>query len=176
MMVLQQNSQCRLHSISLRQNSRSYGRIADIVLTEPYILTEDELLYDITVALGGGVAEQVFGLPEPRDIDNKNGLKDLISRPGVDSDWDNLVIKAHEIVQSRCLAAGGSYEECSAVNGKEIVKIIQPCYEKATAIMTAHKDEVRKLAERVLEKETIYADEAYEICGKKKPLCDFEKE
>jgi cell division protease FtsH len=176
MIAIKHLSKCRLHSISLRQNSRSYGRIVDIALVEPHILTEDESLHDITVGFGGGVAEQVFGLPEPLDINSKNGLKDFVQRPNVKGDWNNLVEIAYKIVMKRCLAAGGSYEKCSIVNGEEIVKIIQPCYEKATAIITAHKNEVKKLAERTIEKETIYADEAYAICGKKKPLCDFEKE
>lgn len=175
MIVIHHESQCRLHSVSVKQNSRSYGRIADIVLAEPYLQAEDELLYDITVGLGGGVAEQIFNVPETKNITQENGLKDFISRSSVGSDFETLSQKAHEIVKQRCLNAGGSCQACSAIDGEKMVEIIQACYKKATNIIVEHKDEVEKLAQLVLEKETVYADEAYAVCGKKKPLCDFEK-
>lgn len=55
------------------------------------------------------------------------------------------------------------------------MRSIQVCYEKATHIVVEHKQNVKKLAQLVLKKETVYVDEAYAVCGKKKPLCDFEK-
>ncbi|AXK60902.1 AAA family ATPase [Candidatus Chromulinivorax destructor] len=175
MIVMHYESQCRLHSVSVKQNSRSYGRMIDIALTEPYLQTEDELLYDITVALGGGVAEQIFNVPETKNITQENGLQDFISRSSVASDFEILSTKAHKIVKQRCLHAGGSCEACSAIDGEKMVEIVQACYEKATKIIVEHKQEIEQLAQLVLEKETVYADEAYAICGKKKPRCDFEK-
>ena len=68
LLAMLHDSRCVLHSISLKQNNRSFGRIADTSLSEPYIETEDDILHDIIVGLGGGVAEQIFGLPEPCDI------------------------------------------------------------------------------------------------------------
>lgn len=175
MIVMHHASQCRLHSVSVKQDSRSYGRIIDIALTEPYFQTEDELLYDITVAFGGGVAEQIFNVPETKNITQENGLKDFISRSSVGSDFETLSKKAYQIVQQRCLNAGGSCEACSAIDGEKMVEIVQACYQRATKIIVEHKNDVEKLAQLVLEKETVYSDEAYAVCGKKKPRCDFEK-
>lgn len=86
-----------------------------------------------------------------------------------------LSTKAYKIVKQRCLKAGGSCKACSAIDGEKMVEIVQACYEKATKIIVEHKQEIEQLAQLVLEKETVYADEAYAVCGKKKPLCDFEK-
>lgn len=173
--VIENENKRRLHCISLQEESDSMGHVLYIDLAEPYISTEDQLLHDITGSFGGGVAEQVFCLSQPVDINSNDGIVDFVNRPNLRSDMRNIVKQAGKIVKSRCIVAGGSCQECSILNEEEIIKIIRPCYEKAHEIITAHKDSVKKLAERALEKKVIYADEAYEICGKKKPLCDFEK-
>jgi cell division protease FtsH len=56
-------------------------------------------------------------------------------------------------------------EQTAVVIDEEIRRIIDECYARAKDILTTHKDELKKLAEALLEKEVLDANEVKKIVG-----------
>jgi cell division protease FtsH len=53
----------------------------------------------------------------------------------------------------------------TAVTTTAVSKIIEKAYEKAKEILSANKDKLDRLAQRLLEKEVIFKDDLEEILG-----------
>ena len=129
--------------------------------------TKGQMLQDITVSLGGRVAEEIIfddiTTGASQDIKQATGLaKSMVTKFGMSKEvglinYDN---DSDEVFIGRDLAHTRGYGE--AVAGKideEVKRIIDECYEKARTIITEHIDVLHKCASLLLEKEKISREE-----------------
>ena len=130
--------------------------------------TKGKMLQDITVSLGGRVAEEeVFDditTGASQDIKQATGLaKSMVVKFGMSDEiglvsYDN---ENDEVFIGRDLAhtSRGYGESVATVIDKEVKRIIDECYARAKQIIEEHKDVLHACAELLLEKEKISREE-----------------
>ena len=129
--------------------------------------TKGKMLQDITVSLGGRVAEEIIfddiTTGASQDIKQATSLaKAMVTKFGMSKEvglinYDN---DSDEVFIGRDLAHTRGYGE--AVAGKideEVKRIIDECYEEAKTIINEHMDVLHKCASLLLEKEKISREE-----------------
>ena len=129
--------------------------------------TKGKMLQDITVSLGGRVAEEeIFDditTGASQDIKQATALaKAMVTRFGMsetvglinyDSDQDEIFI-GRDLAHTR-----GYGEQVAGIIDSEVKRIIDECYERARKILKEHEAILHKCAELLLEKEKISREE-----------------
>ena len=130
--------------------------------------TKGKMLQDITVALGGRVAEEeVFDditTGASQDIKQATGLaKSMVTKFGMSEavglvNYDN---DSDEVFIGRDLAhtSRGYGESMATVIDSEVKRIIDECYSRARSIIKEHEDVLHACANLLLEKEKITREE-----------------
>ncbi len=169
-----------LHYVTIKGVAYSGGHYTKIPLALGEFLncSDEEIKQNLENAiqdyLAGGIGEQLYGIScldrvvnnfheIDKNVPNYDFL-DSITRYSVSTDVEEAFKKAEIIIE---LFGNGD-------NLKSHEILLQQ-YRKIKPILEKNRDKINKLAQRLLEKETIFADEAYEICGKKRPRFYFEK-
>ena len=129
--------------------------------------TKGQMLQDITVSLGGRVAEEIiFGdittgasndikraTATARSMVMKYGMSDRLGLISYGDDDDEVFI-------GRDLAHTRSYsEDVAKAIDEEIRRIIGECHDQAKKIILEHEDVLHKCAKLLLEKEKVHRDE-----------------
>ena len=129
--------------------------------------TKQQMLEDITVLLGGRVAEEIiFGdvtTGASNDIKRatstahamvtKYGMSDKVGLVVYGNDGDEVFI-GRDLAHTR----GYSEEVAKTIDG-EVHKIVEQCHERAKELILAHEDVLHKCAELLIEKEKIQREE-----------------
>ena len=141
---------------------------------EKMLTSKNDMLAQITGYMGGRVAEEIFfedvTTGASGDIDSATRLaRDMVTVYGMS---DLGPVKYDHSQQSVFL--GRDYTSSSNVSGQvafeidqEVRKIMDQCYKQATELINAHKDELVKIAEALIEHETLTAEEIEEIINPK---------
>lgn len=160
--VLMPESTDPLHKLTIVPRGKALGVTHSLPEREKYSSTKDEMLGIIMVCLGGRVAEElVFGK--------------LMT--GAYSDF----IKATEVARNMVCKYGmsslgpvvysqeyGEYHysnKTSELIDKEVAAIVDDCYKKTVTLISDNRDKLELLATKLIEKETLYANEVYELLG-----------
>ncbi len=129
--------------------------------------------------LGGGIAEQLYNIPARQRVlnidhidtnDKAYNFLDFISRKSVGSDLKAALELANFIALSN-----HNFAEGYKPTQEDEVKIVFAIYQETRDDLLRHKDKIDALALQLIEKETIFIDEAYAICGKPRPKFYFEQ-
>jgi len=149
-----------LHKVSIIPRGRTLGVTHSLPEREKYTVTKNEILASIMTALGGRAAEDlVFGK----------------LTTGAYSDFKAATNKVRAMVCSYGMSDLGvavygqnstdfEYSQKTAEKiDLEVDKILKDCYKKAKDILEKNRDKLDKLATALLEKETMYASEIYEL-------------
>lgn len=129
--------------------------------------TKKQMLEDITVLLGGRVAEEIiFGdvtTGASNDIKRatstahamvtKYGMSDKVGLVVYGDDGDEVFI-GRDLAHTR----GYSEEVAKTIDG-EVHRIVEQCHQKAKELILAHEDVLHKCAELLIEKEKIQREE-----------------
>lgn len=130
--------------------------------------TKGKMLQDITVALGGRVAEEeVFDditTGASQDIKQATGLaKSMVTKFGMSEavglvNYDN---DSDEVFIGRDLAhsSRGYGESMATLIDGEVKRIIDECYSRAKSFIKEHEDVLHACADLLLEKEKITREE-----------------
>lgn len=129
--------------------------------------TRGEMLQDITVSLGGRIAEEIIfddiTTGASQDIKQATSLaKAMVTKFGMSREVGliNYDSDSEEVFIGRDLAHTRGYgEEVAGKIDREVKRIIDECYDKAKAMITEHIDVLHKCAELLLEKEKISREE-----------------
>ena len=129
--------------------------------------TKGKMLQDITVDLGGRVAEElIFGditTGASQDIKQATALaRAMVTKFGMSEDIGliNYANEDDEVFIGRDLAHTRGYgEDVASKIDAEIKRIIDECHEEAKKIISAHKDVLDACVELLLEKEKITREE-----------------
>ncbi len=157
-----------LVKVTIVPRGRSLGA-AWYLPEERQITTTEQIFDEMVAALGGRAAEEItFGkistgaLSDLEKVTKQAyamvsiyGLnKKIGNRSYYDSSGESQFTKPYS-------------EDTARVIDEEVSKLIEKAYEKAKEILSAHKDKLDRLAQRLLEKEVIFKDDLEEILGKR---------
>ena len=157
-----------VYSVSIIPTGGAGGYTMPLPERDEMYNTKGKMLQDITVALGGRVAEEeVFDditTGASQDIKQATGLaKSMVVKFGMSDEiglvsYDN---ENDEVFIGRDLAhtSRGYGESVATVIDKEVKRIIDECYARAKQIIEEHEDVLHACAELLLEKEKISREE-----------------
>ena len=157
-----------VYSVSIIPTGSAGGYTMPLPEKDEMFNTKGKMLQDITVALGGRVAEEeVFDditTGASQDIKQATGLaKSMVTKFGmseavglINYDDDN-----NEVFIGRDLAhtARGYGEDVATVIDQEVKRIIDECYDRARHIIRKYDDVLHACADLLLEKEKISREE-----------------
>ena len=135
---------------------------------EKYLMSKDEILDEITVLLAGRAAEEiVFNTKTTgaaNDIERANDLaRSMIAQYGMS---DKFGMAALEKMQSKYLG-GRNVSNCSEETqtqlDNEIIKVLKDAHEKAMKLLSENMDALNRIAEFLIERETITGEQFMNI-------------
>jgi cell division protease FtsH len=135
---------------------------------DKYLLNKEELLNEIAILLGGRSAEEVeFGsisTGASNDIERATqSARSMVTMYGMSERFDMMGLES----PSNRYLDGRPVQNCSAetsaIIDEETLKIIKTAHEKARNLLKDNRELMTKIAERLLDKETIMGDEFMEM-------------
>ncbi len=163
-----------VHKITIIPRGMALGATQQLPVDDRYTYTKDYLLKNITVLLGGRAAEELVlkhqttgaanDLERATDIARKMvckwGMSEILG-PVTFGKQDEMLFLGKE------LASHPEYsEETAREIDKEVARIVKLCHEEAVNLLGANREALVALAEYLLEKETISADEMEEVLSR----------
>ena len=143
--------------------------------------TKNDLLATITSYMGGRVAEETFfddvTTGASNDIERATNIaKDMVTLYGMS---DLGPIKYNSASQNVFL--GRDYNSPNNVSGQvafeidqEVRKIVNQCHDKAMEIIGSHKDELIRIAEALMEYETLTSEQIQRVVKGEDISADFD--
>ena len=160
-----------VHKISIIPRGRALGYTLQLPTEDRYLTSKSEILDRITVLLGGRAAEQlIFGeitTGAGDDIERATkSVRRMITEFGMSEKLGPLTYgnKQDTPFLGRDLARDRNYsEEVASAIDRESSRIINELYDKALQILKDNRDKLERIAQRLMEVETIEASELDEI-------------
>ncbi len=129
--------------------------------------SREYLLDQITMSMGGRVAEELvikrIGNGAQSDIKTATSIAHkMVTRWGMSEKLGPITYGHHEnqIFLGKELATRRDYsEETAREIDEEVKSIINRCHDKARAILTEHEDDLHRIAESLLERESLDAED-----------------
>ena len=165
-----------VHKISIIPRGMALGYTIQLPTEDKYLTTKTELASKITVLLGGRVAEKLIfndiTTGAENDLRNATGIiRNMVCIYGMSEKLGNVTLrkKEDEIFLGRDMFAQEKlYSEKTAQSiDEETKKIVDDAFNKATEIIKNNLDKLKKLAERLVEKEILDGDELAKLLNGK---------
>ncbi len=160
-----------IHKVTIIPRGRALGLTQQLPLDEKHTYSRDYLLNNITVLMGGRVAEElVFNhmtTGAGNDIERATELaRKMVCEWGMSERLGPLAFgkKEEQIFLGREIAQHKDYSEKTAVEiDEEITSIVTQCYSKAKKILSENSETLHRLAETLLEREVLDGEEIERI-------------
>ncbi|MFA6432152.1 MAG: ATP-dependent zinc metalloprotease FtsH [Candidatus Margulisiibacteriota bacterium] len=160
----------KVHKISILPRGMALGYTLQLPLEDKYLVTKEQALDQITVFLGGRVAEELFfnemTSGAHNDFERATELaKRMVTEFGM-SDLGPRTYgrKDRQIFLGRDMGEMKDYSDDTAnAIDKEMEKIINQCYARANKLLTKNRVKIDEIAKVLIEKETLensYLEEA----------------
>ncbi|KPJ88181.1 MAG: cell division protein FtsH, partial [Spirochaetes bacterium DG_61] len=167
-----------LHKMTIIPRGLSLGLTQSLPETDKHNLTRDYILDQITMLMGGRVAEELeFGkggitTGAQNDIERATSTaRKMVCEWGMSEKLGPLQYgqKEEPIFIGKEIARHKDYsEKTSELIDEEIREIVERAYIKAWDILTKHRNSLKKLADKLLEKEVLDRKAIEEITGIRK--------
>ena len=150
-----------LHKVTIVPRGRALGVTHSLPEREKYSTTKEEMLATIKSALGGRVAEAIVfdkvSTGAYSDFMTATSIaRDMVCRYGMSNSLGPIVYSQQQ--------GDFVYSQQTAQKiDDEVRRIIDECEQSATQLLNDNRDKLDMLAETLLEKETMYASEIYEL-------------
>ena len=164
--IYRASEQSVLYSVTVTPRMHSSGITLSNKLMRLQNYNYNNYRNNIMVLLSGGIAQQFFGLPKL--FEGKN-LVALLHDQGCVDDIKDAYDIAYIMVKMKLVMLNND-----AFIKSEVDKIIAECYEIVWDFVIQHAEDVRLIADLLVEKGTVSGDEIYNMLGVDKPLYDFE--
>ena len=173
--ALQKNSEPVQKITIVPRTMGALGYVMQVPEEEKYLNTEAELHDMIVGLLGGRAAEDVVfdsvTTGASNDIEKATSLaRSMVTRYGMSKRFGLMGL---ETVESQYLD-GRTSMNCSEVTAagvdEEVMKLLKSCYKEAKTMIKENRAVLDKLAEHLIEKETITGKEFMEIYCKEKGI------
>ena len=159
-------TQDRVHQVSIVPRGRAGGYTLSLPKDDRYYMSKTEMTEEIIVLLGGRTAEKLvlddISTGASNDIQRATSLaREMITKYGMSDKLGPINFNGgHEVFIGKDLAQSKTYSEHVAAEiDAEISKLINDCYTRANDILTANIDKLNLVAQQLLEKEKLDADE-----------------
>ena len=168
--ALQKNSQPVQKITIVPRTMGSLGYTMSMPEEERYLLTKNELLDQIAILLGGRAAELAkfdeVTTGAANDIERATSLaRNMVAQYGMSDKFGPMGL---ESIQNRYLD-GRSVRNCSeateTIIDDEVRRILAECQRKAEETLAGNIDAMDKIAEYLLERETITGEEFMSLLG-----------
>ncbi len=150
-----------LHKVTIIPRGRSLGVTHFLPEREKYTTTKDEMLSDIMSALGGRAAEElVFNQLTTGAYSDFQAatrvVRNMVCHYGMSDELGPIIYGQgqQDYVYS---------QKTAETIDQEVRKITSDCYKNTCALLQSNRDKLDKLALTLLDKETMYAGEIYEL-------------
>jgi cell division protease FtsH len=172
-----------VHKVSIIPRGKAGGYTLMLPEQDRYYLTRSELFDRISTLLAGRVAEEVvfneISTGAQNDLERATAIvRQMIMEYGMSDELGPITLgrRHDQIFLGRDLARDRDYSEDIAKSiDQEIRRMIDVCYQKCEEILTKNRDKLDLIAEALLEKETLDAQEIAAII-EGKTLEEAEKE
>ncbi|MFH0763473.1 MAG: ATP-dependent zinc metalloprotease FtsH [Candidatus Omnitrophota bacterium] len=162
-----------LHKVSILPRGMALGYTIRLPLEDRYIVTKEELLGRITGLLGGRASEEItfneLSTGAQNDLEISTALaRKMVTRFGMSEKMGHLTFghREEQIFLGRDIIEERNYSDQTALLiDQEIRKIIDDCYKRAKSELEKHKDRLKTLAEKLLEKEIMEVEEIKVLLG-----------
>lgn len=162
-----------LHKVSILPRGMALGYTIRMPLEDRYIVTKGELLGRITGLLGGRASEDLtfkeLSTGAQNDLEVATALaRKMVTRFGMSEKLGHLTFghREEQIFLGRDIIEERNYSDQTALMiDQEIRRIIDECYTRAKDELIKHKDKLKMLAEKLLEKEVMDVEEIKALLG-----------
>ncbi len=160
-----------VHKISIIPRGRAGGYTLMLPEEDRNYMTKSHMEDEIVVFLGGRIAEELIlkdvSTGAQNDLERASELvRKMIMRYGMSKELGALTFGHNEeqVFLGRELGQNRGYsEEVAAVIDREARKMMDAAYERCTAILREHEDQLHVIAKLLYEKETVEADEFLDV-------------
>jgi len=186
LVALHQAASDPVHKATIIPRGRALGMVMRLPERDMLSYTRAKLKADITVAMGGRVAEEiVFGYDKvtsgaaadikmatqlARAMVTQYGMSDKLG-PLAYGDNEEEVFLGHSIARQQNLS-----DETQTMVDEEIHRIVDEAFEHARKIISEHIDDLHTIAHGLLEYETLSGDEIKDLLKGKPPVREFTAE
>ncbi|SHG43959.1 membrane protease FtsH catalytic subunit [Thermosyntropha lipolytica DSM 11003] len=161
----------KLHKISIIPRGRAGGYTLLLPEEDRNYITKSYLLDEVATLLGGRVAEQLvledISTGAQNDLERASSIvRKMITEYGMSEELGPLTFgqKSEEVFLGRDIYQHRNYSDAIAYAiDKEASAIMESCYKKAENILKEHIDKLHKVAARLMEVETMEAEEFEKI-------------
>ena len=170
-----------VHKVTIIPRGMALGLTTMLPVDDKHNYSKDYLNDQIAILLGGRIAEEVtmkgsMTTGAGNDLERSTELaRKMVCEWGMSDQMGPLTFgkKEEQIFLGREIAQHQDYSEDTAVNiDKEIRRIIQTNYDKARAILDEHKPALLKIAEELLAREVLDAEQVRRLAAGE-PLEEF---
>ena len=155
------------HKVTILPRGMALGYTMWLPQEEKYTLTRGEILANITSSLGGRVAEEItFGeitTGAANDFEKATELaRKMVTEFGMSDRLGPLTLGTRHgpVFLGRDLVESRNYsDEIAYEIDQEVRRIIDECYSRARQVLSEHKDVLERIAQALLERETLESDE-----------------
>ncbi|WP_031516496.1 ATP-dependent zinc metalloprotease FtsH [Desulfofalx alkaliphila] len=156
-----------VHKVSIIPRGRAGGYTLLLPKEDRYYMTRSMLIDQITMLLGGRVAEDIalkeISTGAQNDLERATEMaRKMIMEYGMSEKLGPLTLgrKQEAVFLGRDIARDRNYsEEIAFAIDQEVRNIIDSCYETAKKLLEKYNDALHAIAETLMEKETIEAEE-----------------
>jgi cell division protease FtsH len=160
-----------LHKVSIIPRGMALGVTMQLPLDDKHTYTRDYLLGQITVSMGGRVAEELFldhlTTGAGNDIEKATDIaRRMVCEWGMSETMGPLTFgkKEEQIFLGREIAQHQDYSEATAVEiDREVKRTVTDCYLKAKEVLAANRETLMRIADALLEREVLDFDQIVKI-------------
>ncbi|MCL6451632.1 MAG: AAA family ATPase, partial [Acetobacteraceae bacterium] len=152
-----------VHKVSIIPRGGALGYVLQLPIEDRHLVTKTEILDRITVALAGRAAEELvfaeISTGAHDDLEKATKMiRRMITEFGMSEELGPLTFgnKQDSPFLGRDLARDRNYsEEVAAAIDKEVRHIVNDCYAKAYQLLQESREQLNRIAESLIEKETL---------------------
>lgn len=162
-----------VHKVTMMPRGRAGGYTLALPKEDRYFATRSELMDKICYALGGRVAEKIvlneISTGAQNDLERVSAMaRKMIMEYGMSDKLGPLTFgrKHDQVFLGRDLGRERDFsEEIASAIDRETRNMVDECFRRTEELLTEHIDQLHGVAQAVLEKETLNADEFVRIVG-----------
>jgi cell division protease FtsH len=156
-----------IHKVTIIPRGMALGVTQQLPMDDRHTYSREYLEGRIAVAMGGRIAEEIFlntrttGAGNDLEVATEMARK-MVCEWGMSENMGPLTFgkKDEQIFLGKELAQHKDYSESTAILiDTEVKRIVTECYERAKQIIMENKEPLQKIAEALLEREVLDADE-----------------
>ena len=164
-----------LHKVTIIPRGMALGITMQLPTEDRYLMTKAEIIDRIMVMLGARAAEQLIFHESTTgaydDLQKASNLaRKMVMEWGMSQELGPISLgrKHEQVFLGRDIVEERNYsEEVASQIDTEVRRIIDECYAKAHHLLETNIDKLHRLAEALLERETVEADEVESLLSDK---------